>query len=153
MITKGTKIKLVKRIGSFDKVGEICEVVKVNENAVITFKCSIGMGCMSYDELNKYFEVCEEDNVKIKKQWGKWEYNYYYYRDLNDNTLMVPVKYRNNGKTLDFRTNYSDGNNIKVKSSCNKMDKFNLDIGLDIADARMQIKLFEKELKKMIDKL
>ena len=158
MITKGSRIKLVHPMGMFDKVGEICEVVKVNEDAVITFKCSLGMGCMSYDELDRYFEV-EGANIsqkkKPKRKWTDWKYDMYIYYDFNGNNHTVPVKYRTNGKTVDLRTDWDNVTehkpNLRAKASCNKNDKFNFDSGLDLADNRMQIKYLQILLEDELD--
>ena len=159
MIVRGSKIKLVKPMGVFDKIGEICEVVRVDENAVITFKCSIGYGCMSYDELDKYFEV--EDNKelknKFKRQWTDWKYDSFIYYNFEGNSCVVPVKYRNNGKIVDLRTDWEnateDKPNLRAKATCNKNDKFDFDSGLDLADYRMQIKFLKRKLEDMIDKM
>lgn len=157
MITKGSKIQLVKPMGVFDKVGEICEVVKVNEDAVITFMCTIGMGCMSYDELDKYFKVRDEEvkkeTEKLKRKWSNWKYDTFIYYDFNGDRCTVPVKYRNNGKIVDLRTDWDCEDNMRTKASCSKNDVFNLDTGLDLADYRMQIKFMQKELKDMIDEM
>ena len=158
MITKGSRIKLVHPMGMFDKVGEICEVVKVNEDAVITFKCSLRMGCMSYDELDRYFEV-EGANIsqkkKPKRKWTDWKYDMYIYYDFNGNNHTVPVKYRTNGKTVDLRTDWDNVTehkpNLRAKASCNKNDKFNFDSGLDLADNRMQIKYLQRLLEDELD--
>ena len=159
MIVRGSKIKLVKPMGVFDKIGEIFEVVRVDENAVITFKCSIGYGCMSYDELDRYFEV--EDNKelknKFKRQWTNWEYDSFIYYNIEGNSCVVPVKYRNNGKIVDLRTDWEnateDKPNLRAKATCNKNDKFDFDSGLDLADYRMQIKFLKRKLEDMIDKM
>lgn len=37
MITEGNKIQLVKPMGMFDNVGEVCEVIKVTEDGIINF--------------------------------------------------------------------------------------------------------------------
>lgn len=160
MIAKGSRIKLVRPMGMFDKVGEICEVVKVNEDAVITFKCSFGMGCMSYDELDRYFEV-EGANIqtknKPKRVWTDWKYDSFVYCNFDGSTSVVPVKYRNNGKVIDLRTDWKnvteDKPNLRAKASCNKNDKFDFDDGLDLADARMQIKYLQRKLEDMLDKM
>lgn len=65
MIIKGDKIKLVQKIGNFDKVGDIFEVTGVDDG-VISFKCNYGTGCMSYDEFERYFEKIE------KRKWSDW---------------------------------------------------------------------------------
>lgn len=67
---KGDKIKLVKPMGMFTNVGEICEVVDVNEDGVISFKFGqngLHLGCMSYNEFEKYFELVK------KNTWTAWE--------------------------------------------------------------------------------
>lgn len=160
MIAKGSRIKLVQPMGMFDKVGEICEVVNVNEDAVIIFKCSFGMGCMSYDELDRYFVVEGFDNAKPKKskrKWSDWNYDSFIYYNFEGNSCVVPVKYRNNGKIVDLRTDWEnvteDKPNLRVKASCNKNDKFNIDTGLDLADNRMQIKFLQRKLEDMLDKM
>lgn len=38
MITKGNEIRLIKPMGVFDNIGEICEVTDVLEDGVISFK-------------------------------------------------------------------------------------------------------------------
>lgn len=62
MITKGNEIRLVKTMGVFDNIGEVCEVTDVSEDGVISFKFGgCHMGCMSYNEFEKYFELVEEE--------------------------------------------------------------------------------------------
>lgn len=61
MLVKGDKIRLVKPMGAFVNVGEVCDVMEVTDNGVISFKFGgVHMGCMSYDEFEKYFEKVEE---------------------------------------------------------------------------------------------
>ena len=160
MIAKGSRIKLVQPMGMFDKVEEICEVVNVNEDAVITFKCSFGMGCMSYDELSKYFEVegnNSETNKKPKRKWSSWKYDMYIYYDFNGESRTVPVKYRTNGKAIDLRTDWENATesrpNLRAKACCSENDKFDFDTGLDLADNRMQIEFLKRELKDIIDNM
>lgn len=65
MITKGTKIRLVKKMGVFDNIGEVCEVTSVSEDGIISFRFGgFHLGCMSYSEFEKYFEYVEEDTEK-----------------------------------------------------------------------------------------
>ena len=58
MIKVGDKIVLKKEMGAFKNIGEKCEVIGVEDN-VISFKFGGGLhcGCMSEDELEKYFTV------------------------------------------------------------------------------------------------
>lgn len=62
MIVKGNEIRLVKPMGVFDNIGEICEVTDVSEDGVISFKFGgCHLGCMSYNEFEKYFELVEKE--------------------------------------------------------------------------------------------
>lgn len=70
MLAKGDKIRLVKPMGAFVNVGEVCDVMEVTDNGVISFKFGgVHRGCMSYDEFEKYFEkvVEEQKNVAAYK--------------------------------------------------------------------------------------
>lgn len=54
---KGDKIKLVKPMGAFTNVGEVCEITNITEDGTIWFRFGGShLGCMSYDELERYFE-------------------------------------------------------------------------------------------------
>ena len=67
---KGDKIKLVKPMGVFTNVGEVCEVTDIMDGGVICFRFGgIHLGCMSYDEYEKYFEPVIE---KAKREWSEW---------------------------------------------------------------------------------
>lgn len=62
MITKGNEIRLIKPMGVFDNIGEVCEVTDVLEDGVISFKFGgCHLGCMSYNEFEKYFELVEKE--------------------------------------------------------------------------------------------
>lgn len=64
MIIKGNEIRLVKPMGVFDNIGEICEVTDVSEDGVISFRFGGShLGCMSYNEFEKYFELVEREEV------------------------------------------------------------------------------------------
>ena len=62
MITKGNEIRLIKPMGVFDNIGEVCEVTDVLEDGVISFKFGgCHLGCMSYNEFEKYFELVKKE--------------------------------------------------------------------------------------------
>lgn len=64
-MTKGDLIRLVKPMGVFDNIGEICEVTDVSEDGVISFRFGGShLGCMSYNEFEKYFELVEEETIE-----------------------------------------------------------------------------------------
>lgn len=154
-ITKGTKIQLVKPFANgILKEGDVFEITNLDHNGIITFKAPFDNYIMSMDTFLKYFKVVEEKEIP-KRTWSEWEYDWFYFFDLNGDGYVTPVKFRDNGRVVDLRTNYTDRNNIRVKASCNEKynDKFDIDKGLDIANARMTIKLLQQELKEMLDKM
>lgn len=62
MIIKGNEIKLIKPMGLFDNIGEICDVIDVSKDGVISFRFGgCHLGCMSYNEFEKYFELVERE--------------------------------------------------------------------------------------------
>ncbi|CEQ01674.1 Uncharacterised protein [[Clostridium] sordellii] len=150
MLIKGDKIKLIKAIGGFDKIGDIFEITGVNELGTITISSNYGTGIMSYDEFEKYFEKVEEKPLV----WGEWK------RHLNDpNYENRTFAYRTNGKTIEL---IEKGK--KVRSVCLDEDIFNLDYGLDlclkkqdvikakaaIRDANKKHRAVVKELNKLL---
>ncbi|ENZ28633.1 hypothetical protein [Enterocloster clostridioformis] len=64
-MTKEDKIKLVKPMGAFTNVGEVCDIVDISEDGIISFKFGEGvhLGCMSYDEFERYFEIVEGEDA------------------------------------------------------------------------------------------
>lgn len=92
MLVKGDKIKLVKPMGVFTNVGEICEVHDVEPNGNIIFKFGFGgvhKGYMTPDEFNKYFEKVEpvknEDNrMNIAENMRV--------RMINNDSFLSPMK-------------------------------------------------------------
>lgn len=157
MITKGSKIQLVKPMGIFDNIGEVCEVIDVTEDGTIVFKFGSGkhLGCMSYNEFEKYFVNYEEKKVKEtpKRTWSEWKCDTFIYYNFDGESYVVPVKYRDNGRIVELRTDWTDEVNLKTKASCSKRDTFDFDTGLDLADHRMQIKLMQLDLQDIIDEM
>lgn len=76
MLVKGDKIRLVKPMGMFTNVGEVCHVLNVAQNGDITFMFGNGMhkGYMSENEFNTYFEKVEQpkmqegDRIRLAKE-------------------------------------------------------------------------------------
>lgn len=106
---KGDKIKLVKPMGAFTNVGEVCEVTDIREDGSIWFRFGgVHLGCMSYDEYEKYFEPVKE---KIKREWTEWNrmsYDINCEYQINDINLYLQndmgnfgdLWYRDNGKRV-----------------------------------------------------
>ena len=150
MITKGSQIELIKPMGLFTNVGEVCEVVNVTEDGVISFRFGEGrhLGCMSYDEYGKYFKEYEKPNKINKKPWTKWEKTNLFYFDMDAQKACVPIKYRYNGYRVQLQTDYKE-NNLKARASCHSTDTFDLETGLDLASARLVVKLLNREVENM----
>lgn len=141
MLIKGDRIKLVKAMGCFDNIGEICEVVSISEDAVVGFKFGgVHLGCMSYNEFEKYFEKVEN----IKQDWTEWKEKKVGYYNIDDNYVYATIEYRHNGVKVQTR-----GYEVKARSTCNKADNFDLYKGLKIATARLLVKILDRETEEM----
>ena len=137
---KGDRIKLVKKMGVFDNIGEICEVTDIQEGGVICFKFDgCHLGCMSFDEYEKYFEKVEEP---VKRTWSKWQSTEIGFTDINGNEKAVLCRYRNNGKKIQLRSGA-----FKVEATCYKDDTFDLNKGLNLAKKRLIVKYLDNQVK------
>ena len=134
---KGDKIRLVKPMGAFKNVGEICEVTDIAEGGVISFRFGgYHLGCMSYDEFLKYFEKIEE------RIWTKWEDVRIGFHDMNDKMVSVVLRCRNNGKKVQVKCGA-----LKSESSCHSEDTFDFDKGFKLATKRLIIKYLDNQVK------
>ena len=137
---KGDKIKLVHKMGAFDNIGEICEVTDIQEGGVICFKFGgCHLGCMSYDEYEKYFEKVEEP---VKKAWTKWYLNEIRFTDINGKDIRCNYRYRTNGKKIQVRSGA-----FKAETTCYKDDTFDLSKGLNLAKKRLIVKYLDNQVK------
>lgn len=156
-VTKGTKIQLVKPMGNIlTNVGEtfeVCNLVK-DGSMIIESKVNKFIFIITLDLLVTYFKV-EEEKETPKRTWSEWEYDWFYYFNLSGEEYTVPVKFRDNGKVVELRTNYKNKPNLRVKAICNEKykDKFDFDKGLNLADARLTIKLLQRELDEIIGRM
>ena len=138
---KGDKIKLVKPMGAFTNIGEVCEVIDVSEGGVVSFKFGNGLhlGCMSYDEFLKYFEMVEEKPKRIWTEWQREEVKVY----NQFNTLItVGIRYRHNGKKVQVKAS-----GIKAESTCSKYDEFDFEKGFKLAVSRFKAKYLSNLVK------
>ena len=134
---KGDKIRLVKPMGAFKNVGEICEVTDVAEGGVISFRFGgCHLGCMSYDEFLKYFEQVEE------RVWSNWEDTRVVFYDMNDKKTVITLRFRNNGKKVQVRSGA-----LKAESSCHSEDRFDFDKGFELATKRLIVKYLDNQVK------
>ena len=135
MLNVHDKIKLVKPMGAFKNVGEICEIIDIVDEC-ISFKFGNGMhlGCMSMIEFEKYFEkvnpvkttVTQADidallrNAEVKST------------TIFDKCTVVAVKLEN-------------GFVITESSACVDSANYNKDIGVKACMKRIVNKLWELE--------
>lgn len=142
----GDKIRLVKKMGIFDNIGEICEVTDIQDSGVICFKFGGGqhLGCMSYDEYEKYFENVEES---VKREWSEWKHEPICFRSLHNNNLAFNGRYRTNGKKVEFKVCFTKREAIKTSATCCPDDEFNIKKGLDLAKKRFIVKYLDQQVK------
>lgn len=137
---KGDRIKLVKKMGVFDNIGEICEVTDIQEGGVICFKFGgCHLGCMSYDEYEKYFEKVE---TPVKRTWSEWELGEINFTDINGKKKTGWYRYRNNGKKVQVKCG-----GFKAEATCCKDDVFDLEKGLALAKSRLIVKYLDNQVK------
>lgn len=137
---KGDKIKLIHKMGVFDNIGEICEVTDIQEGGVICFKFGgCHLGCMSYDEYEKYFEKVE---TPVKRTWSEWYLNEIRFTDINGKDVRCNYLYRTNGKKVQIRCGA-----FKAEATCCKDDKFEIEKGLNLAKKRLVVKYLDNQVK------
>lgn len=135
-----------------------------------------GSGAMSFNEFEKHFEIVKEEPVEEKpvRKWTEWKelnaevyvnnkcggydgYRFYCvdcpYIALCDVADGVHIMYRTNTKKTEVRCYLPDGERIKSYASCHRADEFNLDTGLDVALARLSLKIAERNFKKYTDSI
>ena len=137
---KGDKIRLRIPMGAFKNIGEICEVTDIAEGGVISFRFGgVHLGCMSYDEYEKYFEKVEEP---VKREWSDWDVDRIGFYDLNNKLQTITIKYRENGKKVQVRSG-----SYKSESTCCKEDVFDFDKGFHLAVNRLIVKYLDGQCK------
>lgn len=147
---KGDKIKLIKPMGVFTNVGEICEVVDVAEGGVISFRFGgYHLGCMSYDEYLKYFEPVIIE-VKPVRVWTEWKHAQMEYYDLSNELVVCKVLYKYNGKRIKVK---SPVWGLQAESSCHHEDEFDVFKGLGLAKKRLIVKILNKQVKEMAERM
>lgn len=138
---KGDKIKLVHKMGVFDNIGEICEVTDIQKGGVICFKFGgCHLGCMSYDEYEKYFEKVE---TPVKRTWSKWNLPFEMtFSDIRGGKKTISYQSRTNGKKVQVRSGV-----FKAEATCRKDDVFDFEKGLALAKSRLIVKYLDNQVK------
>lgn len=129
MLIKGDKIKMIKSIGNFNKVGDIFNVENISDDGYITIKTTYGIGVMSYKEFEQHFEIHKD--VK----WTGWIKIYdkcdCYYKTNNIDTVLV--------KRL----------GVIKKARLHPDDVFDLNVGIEIAYLRATIEIYKNRLTRL----
>lgn len=149
---KGDKIRLKAKMGVFDNIGEICEVTDVNDGGVICFRFGNGrhLGCMSFDEYEKCFELVEEEKEQAKRVWTKWKHHYLNFYDPKGYDIDLDTFVRENGKHVQIKS--TDGS-LKASATCRNDDEFSFEKGLNLAERRLIVKYIAREVKEYASSL
>lgn len=142
---KGDRIRLKAKMGVFDNIGEICEVTDISDDGSICFKFGNGrhLGCMSFNEYKKYFELVEEKEP-IKRAWSEWKSDVAIFYNLTGECIEEEIYYRENGKCVQVKLK---DESLKSSASCCKKDEFNLWTGRKLAERRLIVKYIAREVK------
>lgn len=144
----GDKIRLVKPFGVLTKVGEVCEVANILSTGEIYFRHNKGVGIMSYEKFEEYFELVPVENKveKKKHEWTEWEGDLFpsdFYNPITDEHVHVNLEWRtDNEKRVQVRV--KDDSQLRSRSSCYKDDKFSINDGYNLAEYRVYIKWLSK---------
>ncbi|HBE8485770.1 hypothetical protein RHI49_19795 [Clostridioides difficile] len=142
MLIERTKIRLMKEIQGFEmlKIGDIFVITSVGNNGAIHFKTNYGMGFMNYSELKKYFEVAIETKKK-EHIWSEW-------RTATVFGTNKTCTYRTNGKKVEVRMG-----DFKASATCHDSDEFELNKGVELCLARIEVKKANKQVNLVLDKI
>lgn len=135
-IKRGHKIKLIKEMGVFKNVGEICDVIDVTPE-VISFRFGkFNMGCISHDEFCKYFmkyqkkpEIKPVDMREIERTIQRADMNV---ERAFDRTTVVTLKLPN-------------GFQITESSSCIDANSYDENLAIEICKCSLAKRLAEME--------
>lgn len=149
MLKKGDKIQLLKPMGMFDNIGEVCEVVNVLDDGTISFSFGNGlhMGVMSEDEFGKYFKYYEEPVKKPTKNRVTSDM----VDELIDNSEVIVDTLFDNCTMVALRLPNSFV--IVETSACVDPDNYSEEIGFDICMERIRNKVWELEGYKLCNEL
>ena len=146
MLAKGDKIVLTHEMGMFTNIGEICEVIDVNETGIISFKFGNGMhlGCMSADEFEKYFTKYEEPKPihTVDVDWVD--------KIIEESHINISTVF---DKCTVVACKLPSGFVIVESSACVDPKNYDKDIGVDICMDRIRDRIFEMEAYKQQDEL
>lgn len=136
MLVNGDKIKLIKPMGAFTNVGEVCNITSIAEDGTISFRFGHGgvhLGCMSYNEFEKYFEKVEPAPTVTQEQID----------ELIDNSdIKVLTVF---GKCTIVSVQLPNGFVLTHSSACVSPENYDEALGTEICLKKIKDKLWELE--------
>ena len=140
MLKVGDKIVLVKPMGMFDNVGEVCPVTNVLEDGTICFSFGDGMhlGFMSEDEFEKYFKLY----VEPKNHRGVTVTQAMVDYILDNSDIDVATVF---DKCTVVACRLPNGFVIVESSACVDPDNYNKELGKKICMKKIEDKVWELE--------
>ncbi|MDI0267851.1 hypothetical protein QIW52_17815 [Clostridioides difficile] len=142
MLIEGNKIKLIKEIQGLERfeIGDIFIVTSIEDNGNIHFKTYCGIGFMSYSEFKEHFEIVN-NKEKRKYTWSNW-------KTVVSHNLHILYAYKTNCKKVIVK---KDG--FKSSATCHNTDVFNLQKGIEICLARIEVKEAEDRINLLLDEI
>lgn len=142
MLEKGMKVRLVRPMGMFDNVGEICEIINIYDD-IIFFNFGenkIHLGGVSRDDFENYFEVYKEP----KKEYVKAPTVTQKQIDeiMDDADITVNTTY---DKCTVVSVKLPNGFVITESSACVSPENYDKDMGVDICMNKIINKVWELE--------
>ena len=147
MLASGDKIVAKKGIMGIISEGEICEVVKIEENGMISFAFGNGLvhkGVMTDSEFEEYFEKYEEPKP-IQTVTSEMIDEIIEKSNINVQTIY--------GKCTIVACHLPNGFVIVESSACVDPRNYNKALGTEICMRRIRAKLWELEGYKLQDEL
>ena len=140
MLKFGDKIVLVKPMGVFDNIGEVCPVTDVLEDGAICFAFDDGMhlGVMSENEFEKYFKLYEEPKNHRGATVTQAMVDYI----LDNSDIDVATVF---DKCTVVACKLPNGFIIVESSACVDPDNYNKELGKKICMKKIEDKVWELE--------
>lgn len=140
MLKVGDKIVLVKPMGMFDNVGEVCPVTNILGDGTICFSFGDGahLGFMSEDEFEKYFEPYVEPKNNHNATVTQAMVDYI----LDNSDIDVVTMF---DKCTVVACRLPNGFIIVESSACVDPDNYNKELGKKICMKKIEDKVWELE--------
>lgn len=147
MLVNGDKIVAKKDVVNVIKEGEICKVVEIADNGMISFAFGnnfVHMGVMTSNEFKEYFDKYEEPKQQQTVTNEMIE------KILQKSNISVQTIY---DKCTIVTCHLPNGFVIVEYSACVDPRNYDIDLGVEICMNRIKDKLWELEGYKLQDKL